>query len=132
MERVAGGCYGPLGVVALGRPTFQDTQLWPPGNPGQGKVAPALSIPSADRSYHLDLGQEVQGGRLLGRVGLGTGQTTHARSAGGPGADPPWLTPENVRSTFLFHSSREVGQSLRPCAGLETGALWSGHPFPDF
>lgn len=53
-------------------------------------------------------------GVLLRRVGLGTGQTTHARSAGSPGADPPWLTPENVRSTFLFHSSREVGQSLRP------------------
>lgn len=78
MERGAGGCCGPLGVVALGRPMFQDTQLWAPGIPGQGKVASALSIPSADRSYHLDLGQEVQGGGAAQKGGPGD-RTDHSR-----------------------------------------------------
>lgn len=47
-------------------------------------VGLALSVPPADRSCHLDLGQKGQGGGVPRRVGLGTGHRTYRRAAGSP------------------------------------------------
>lgn len=70
------------------------------------------TVHSIARSCLLGLGQEVQGRGLLRRVGLWTGQRTHARASGSPSSGLPWLTPKNVRSTVVsFLYERRVNAS---------------------